>query len=426
MMPAGSGRPTRRTVLRSLTGAAGLVATGGLVAACGSNTGRDGGKGGGGKSLTQWYHQYGEAGTQQAAERYAKEYKDAQVTVQWTPGDYASKLSSGLLGGSGPDVFENQLNVDLVRGKQIVALDDVIASAKSDFTQATIDLATVDGKIWGIPMIEDMQLLYYRKSLLAKAGIQPPTTVDELIAAAKALTTKDVKGLFVGNDGGGVLGGPALWSVGADYPRDASWAGFGDAAPAALGKLRELFTSGSLLLGAPADWSDPSAFTQGLTAMQWTGLWALPAIEKAFGEDVGVAAWPKLTDAGKPSVPIGTWNAMVSAKSKDVDAAKAFVTWLWIDQVDKQKEWAQGFGIHIPPRRSVAAAADKLTKGLAADIRKLSDEYAKPASPPSWTPKMSTAYSDALSNVIKSGNDPAKELANAQSVIKAELERLGK
>ncbi|MDT0262349.1 hypothetical protein [Jatrophihabitans lederbergiae] len=46
--------------------------------------------------------------------------------------------------------------------------------------------------------------------------MQPPQTFDELVTAAKKLTTKDVKGLFVGNDGGGgVLAGPVLWSVGA-------------------------------------------------------------------------------------------------------------------------------------------------------------------------------------------------------------------
>ena len=46
-------------------------------------------------TINQWYHQYGEAGTQQAVERYAKEYPDATVKVQWTPGDYTSKLNSG-------------------------------------------------------------------------------------------------------------------------------------------------------------------------------------------------------------------------------------------------------------------------------------------------------------------------------------------
>ncbi len=55
-----------------------------------------------------------------------------------------------------------------------------------------------------------MQLLVYRKSLLSAAGVQPPQTIDELLDAAKKLTTDRVKGLFVGNDGGvGILAGPA-------------------------------------------------------------------------------------------------------------------------------------------------------------------------------------------------------------------------
>jgi multiple sugar transport system substrate-binding protein len=412
----------RRTLLRSLAGAGGLLAAGGAVAGCGGDNGRSSSTT---RTIKQWYHQYGEAGTQQAAQRYAKAYRTANVTVQWTPGDYPSKLASGLLSSSGPDVFEDQLNVDLVRGKQIVALDDVIAPVKDDFTATTLGLATVDGKVYGIPMIEDMQLLYYRKSLLARAGLQPPSSTGELLAAAKALTTKNVKGLFVGNDGGAsVLGGPSLWSVGADYPQDAHWAGFGDRAASALAQLRTLFTSGSLLLGAPADWSDPSAFVNGLAAMQWTGIWALPAIQKAFGDDVGVAAWPALNATGAPSVPIGTWNAMVSTRSADIDAAKAFVKWLWIDQKDYQKDWAQGYGVHIPTRKSVAAVADRLSSGLASEVLALSNRYARAAGPPIWTPKMSTAYSDALNNVIRQGADPARELATAESTAKAELTRL--
>src|ERR1700754_486811 len=112
---------TRRDLLKRTGGLAALAA---FTAACGGNTGRpSSGDGGGGSkvNLSQWYHQYGEAGTQQAATKYAKAYTDANVAVQWTPGDYASKLASGLLSNKGPDVFESQLNIGMVKSNQVVA-----------------------------------------------------------------------------------------------------------------------------------------------------------------------------------------------------------------------------------------------------------------------------------------------------------------
>ena len=244
-------------------------------AACGGNTGRSSSaassSAGGGKgsvTLQQWYHQYGEAGTQQAVQRYAAAYPDAKVTVQWSPGDYDKKAASALLTDSGPDVFEygNGPSVDMILGKQVVDLGDILGDAKADFTPALVERMTYQGKLYAVPQVTDMQLLVYRKSMLQKAGVQPPQTVDELIAAAKTLTTNKVKGLFVGNDGGvGVLGGPLLWSAGLDYLTKDNTFGFDDPAAAeAFGKLRTLFTSGSLLLGAPTDWSDPSAISQGL------------------------------------------------------------------------------------------------------------------------------------------------------------------
>lgn len=417
---------TRRTFLRQAGGLAGLGALGAL-GACGSNSGRSGG-GGSGVSLAQWYHAYGEKGTEQAAKRYAAAYKKAKVTVQWTPGDYTSKFAQALLTGSGPDVFEDQLNVEMVHSKQIVALDDVMGSAKSDFVPAALETMTVDGKVYGIPMVEDMQLLYYRKSMLAKAKVNPPQTVDELIDAAKALNSKKVKGLFVGNDVGvSVLGGPALWSVGLVYVTPDHTVGFDDPkAATAVGKLRELAQTKALLLGAPTDWSDPSAFTQGLTAMQWSGLWAMPAIQQALGDDFGVAPFPPLDSGGKPSVPIGTFGAMVNAKSDHVDAAKEFVKWLWITRTDFQTDFNTSYGFHLPPRASIASKADKLKSGPPADAVRFSQQYALPATPPDWTPKMSTAYADALGNIIKKGSDPQKELAGVVSTVQTELKRIYK
>jgi multiple sugar transport system substrate-binding protein len=404
------------------------------VAGCGSNTGRSdsggGASGSGDKpALAQWYHQYGEAGTQQAVERYAKEYPDATVTVQWSPGDYDKKTASALLTDGGPDVFEygNGPSIDMIKGGQVADLTDLLGDAKSDFTPSLLARVTYQGKLYAIPQATDMQLLVYRKSLLQQAGVQPPTTVDELIAAAKKLTTDKVKGLFVGNDGGvGILGGPALWSAGVDYLTEDGQFGFDDpAAVESLRKLRELFTSKALLLGAPTDWSDPSAFTQGLTAMQFTGLWTFPQLQKAFPDDFGVLPWPKLNaSTGAPSVPVGAYGASVSTKSKNVDAAKKFVKWLWVDQTDKQLDWAQSYGFHVPARKSLAEKADKLKVGPAADAVKFVNENGHAQTPLLWTPKSGTAYSDAVSRIIKNGSDPATEIKAVKAVVEAELKRI--
>ncbi len=418
---------TRRRLLAVGGGLAAMA-----VAGCGSNTGREssGGASGDRPALSQWYHQYGEAGTQQAVERYAKEYADATVTVQWSPGDYDKKTAAALLTGQGPDVFEygNGPTIDMIKGGQVVDLTDLLDDAtKADFTRSLITRMTYQDKLYAIPQVTDMQLLVYRKSLLSAAGVQPPQTVDELLAAAQKLTTEKVKGLFVGNDGGvGILGGPALWSAGLDYLTEDNRFGFDDpAAVESLRKLRELFTSKSLLLGAPTDWSDPSAFTQGLTAMQFTGLWTLPAIQKAFPDDFGVLPWPKLNaTTGAPSVPVGAFSSIVNAKSKNIDAAKKFVQWLWIDQTDKQLDWAQSYGFHIPARKSLIAKADKLKTGPAADAAKFVNENGRAQTPLLWSPKSGTAYSDALNRIIRTGSDPATEIKSVKAVVEAELKRI--
>src|SRR6185312_4055236 len=99
------------------------------------------------------------------------------------------------------------------------------------------------GKIYAVPQVVDTQVLVYRKSMFDQAGLQPPQTMDELIDAAKSLTKGDVKGLFLGNDGGaGLMGGPMLWSAGLDYLTKDNQFGFDDPrAATALGKLREMW-----------------------------------------------------------------------------------------------------------------------------------------------------------------------------------------
>lgn len=419
---------------RRLLGLSGGLAAAAALAACGTNTGRPetppgSGPSAAGPSLQQWYHQYGEAGTQQAVQRYASAYPDAAVDVTWKPGDYDQTVAATLVTDKAPDVFEyaNGPTIDMIRSGQVADLTDVFGNALGDFNPALIKRISYQGRIWAVPQVMDMQLLVYRTSLFNAAGVAPPTTIDELLAAAGALTKGKVKGLFLGNDGGAsLMGGPMLRSAGFDYLTDAGEFGFADPAAAkALATLRTLFTSGHLLLGAPNDWFAPDAFTQGLAAMQFTGLWNLPDIAKAVGDDFGVLPWPAMS-GGSPNVTIGAYGACVSAKSADVDAAKKFVKWLWVDGTDKQVDFATSYGLHVPARQSVAKEAEKLKTGPAAEAVLLAQRHGYAQSHLLWTPKSTTAFTDMMSRIVKNGADPAKEIAALKKIVDAELARVKK
>jgi multiple sugar transport system substrate-binding protein len=407
---------------RSFLAIAGLLG----VAACGSNTGREGSAAG---TLRHWYHAYGEDGVQEAVRRYAGAYPDARVEVQWNPGDYDSKIVTALQNSAVPDVFEAQVKVDWVRQKQVVALDDLLDGTRDDFLATLLESQTVDGKLYGIPQAIDTQVLYYRPSMLDAAGVAPPATLDELVAAAKRLTTGGVRGLFAGNDGGvGVLTAPLLWSAGLDFLSDDGTApGFDDPRAATVfGRFRELHTAGGLLLGSPTDWADPGAFVDGTVAMQWTGLWNLPAIVEAHGDDVGVLPFPKLDGDGADSVPVGAFSAMVNARSNDVEAAKAYVKWLWVEKTDYQTEFATAFGAHLPARTSLSEKAASLREGPGKDVVGFVADSGRIASPARWSATANTALSDAVSRIARQGADPAAELRGALDVARTEIARLGR
>ena len=121
-------------------------------------------------------------------------------------------------------------------------------------------------------------------------------------------------------------------------------------------KVRELFESDSLLLGAPTDWSDPGSFINELTAIQLTGLWTFPQLlESEIGDDFDVMAWPASSTLPpeRHRFPTAALSSTVSARSVDVDASKAFVQWLWVDQTDKQLDFATSYGFHLPARFSL-------------------------------------------------------------------------
>ncbi|MCW2811201.1 MAG: transporter substrate-binding protein, partial [Friedmanniella sp.] len=327
-----------------------------------------------------------------------------------------------------PDVFEyaNGPTLDMIKAGQVADLTDVVGSAAAGFSPPVLAGMTWEDKIWGIPQTVDMQMLYYRKSVLTKAGVTPPTTMDELITAAKAVATKDMGGFFAGNDGGvGTLTQMLIWSAGLEQINDAKdGVGFDNAAGyEALAAFGRLHASGGMLSSASADWYDAAPFTNGEAAMQWSGLWVLPDVKAALGDDFGVLPFPSIGGSGRQSVPFGAYGAAVTAKGADPDAAKAFVKWLWVDQEADQVDFSNSYGTHIPAKPALVPQADKLASGAGAEAARFVNELGHAPSK-LWTSATSQAMTSAVTRVITKNADPQSEIGRVAAKAKAEIQRV--
>ena len=360
--------------------------------------------------------------------KYAAGYDKATVSVQWNVGDYEKAVGAALLTSKKPDIFEygNGPTLDMINAGQVVDLTEQISAVKSDFPASVLAPMTWKDKIWAIPQTIDMQLLYYRKSLLSKAGVQPPQTFDDLISVAKAVATKSVGGFFAGNDSGfGVLANMMIWSAGLEQINEAK-TGPGFVAPslsAALTKYRQLQQSGGLLGSASADWSAPDPFVNGETAMMWSGLWNMPTFISELKDDFGVLPFPKIGGTGRQAVAIGAFSSCVTAKGVDPDAAKAFVKWLWVDNTADQLNFSTAFGYHVPARSSLVNQADRLKTGPAKDAVTFTETLGHGPSL-LWSSATSDAFLAAFSNVVLKGADPQTAIQRVGEKCTSEIKRL--
>jgi ABC-type glycerol-3-phosphate transport system substrate-binding protein len=117
---------------------------------------------------------------------------NAQVTVQTVTNDQISKRFSAL-GNQDPPNIISAIDTPIAfmySRKGLVQVDDVIDKIGRDqFIEAPLHTVSGDGHTWAVPDAALNSSLWFRKGALAKAGVEPPQTWDELRAAAKALTT---------------------------------------------------------------------------------------------------------------------------------------------------------------------------------------------------------------------------------------------
>jgi ABC-type glycerol-3-phosphate transport system substrate-binding protein len=221
----------------------------------------------------------------------------------------------------------------------IVPLDDFVAKAKDtikldDFFKSYIDYGTIDGKLYGLPWLGAVYMLYYRKDLLAASNTAVPTTWDGYAAAAKTLQEKTglYGATFIGKRDDPLV--DEFWSIAWSYGAQIY---DGHAAtidtPEALAALKvwaDVYKTASPD-SLDADWPTVAAsFSQGKSAMMLNFSDTSETIlgkDSKVAETVGFAPLPK-GPTGKLTPNLGGWAIGVNADSKNQQAAFDFIAWL--------------------------------------------------------------------------------------------------
>ena len=128
--------------------------------------------------------------SREAAARYMELNPNVKITVLDTPDMVQDRLGLYLqfFEAKSPEVDVYQVDViwpgDLAEHFVDLYQYGGKEAAERHFPEI-VENNTVDGKLVAIPWFTDAGLLYYRTDLLKEYGLEPPTTWDELEAAAK-------------------------------------------------------------------------------------------------------------------------------------------------------------------------------------------------------------------------------------------------
>ena len=279
-------------------------------------------------------------GLKQYVEEYMQLHPEIEIKIQIVPFDeYMHTLITKHVAGEYADIYGlySLWGVQLARSGILASPPDyIVQDVKANYLKLAVDGATIDGKIWGIPMEVDDYCLVYNKQLLHEAGYaEPPKTWDELVKMAVNLTKRNKEGKIT-QYGFAFLAG---WDSAVVHPYLSLLYSLGGQpfsndfrkclldSPKGIAALKaelELFQRGATDT-AGSVWD----FPHGTVAMMIMAPWYEKSLELALGDQyekvVGVAPIPPLKN---PANCAYTWFWGVDALSKHKDEAWKFLYWL--------------------------------------------------------------------------------------------------
>ena len=230
------------------------------------------------------------------------------------------------------------------KGKWLLDLRDMIKDPNmtspdfdfADFTKGAVNYATQpDGSLDTIPLAVDQWILYWNKELFAKKNLKAPTTLDEMVAAAKELN--DPANRISGFAARGLKNANTPvwtaflqgWDVDSIDSKNVMHTNGPEAVSAA--QIYQTLLSKYAPAGVNGfNWMECQAsFQQGATAMWFDGIgFTAPVEDPAKSRVVG-----KVGYALQPAGPKAHYSAMfgngigITAKSKNVGPAWYFCQW---------------------------------------------------------------------------------------------------
>ena len=201
------------------------------------------------------------------------------------------------------------------------------------YAPGPVSAATHDDQLYGLQPGANTLAIFYRKDVLAEAGVEPPTTWDELRTAAKKLTSDKQYG-FAFNATADYEGAwqflPPMWTNGGDETNLKS-----PEVAEALQLWKDLVDEGSVSKSA-VNWKQSDVndqFITGKAAMMLNGPWQIPSLEREK-IDFGVVPFP-VNKPGQTSVaPLGgeAWTVPVTADEAKMAKAAELVKCMNTDE----------------------------------------------------------------------------------------------
>jgi multiple sugar transport system substrate-binding protein len=366
--------PAMRSYVLRTTMASALLAAG--LAACGS-----GSAGTGSAQLQIW-----EGYTSTEAKAFAHLLSEwnaghpgEKVTSLFVNNDASlPKLLTAVRGGSQPDIayVYGSWAPNIAQIPQVVNLTKLVQQPGvnwSDFWTGERDVATVNGKVIGIPALVDNLAVVYNKQLFSAAGLRPPAsgwTWSQFVADAQKLTIpakKQFGTAYVtpGNEDTVWHWEPLLWEAGGQILNSSnSKAAFDSAAGLkALETLRTMAVTDKSAYLDPSDSEYTNLFNSGKIGMLVTGPWDLSAFPNVH---YGVQVMPSFPGAaGGDQTISGPDNWVIfNNGSARVAAAEKFLLWLTATPQAAYFSLATG---DLPIRQSVQSSpgfAQKMNASL--------------------------------------------------------------